>query len=136
MLMQQIEIRRLLSRSYTQTLFRTALVVLIPMGLSSPSKAQDSNSPIQLTITDALLSAHCVPASDNSQGLAFQSDSINRTLTIDGLNFLNGATPIVTLRGTGAQGGVVLPVSISIPTTPPRLRSTLLAVHSALARTF
>src|ERR1019366_6165126 len=62
---------------YTQTLFRTALVVLILMGLSSPGKAQDSSSPIQLTITDALLPAHCVPASDNSQGLAFQLDSIN-----------------------------------------------------------
>ena len=77
MLIQEIEIWRLLSRSYTQTLFRAALVVLILMGLSSPSKAQDTSSSIQLTITDALLSAHCVPASDNSQGLAFQSDSIN-----------------------------------------------------------
>ena len=111
MLIQQVESRRLLSRSYTQNLFRAGLVVLILMGLGLPGRAQDSNSAIQLTITDALLSAHCVPAAAQNNTLPFQSDAISRTLTIQGVNFLNGATPLVTL------GSVGLPLSSSTAPT-------------------
>ena len=111
MLNQQIVSRRLLSRSFTQILFRLGLGVLVLMGFGSASQAQDSNSSIQLAITDALLSAHCVPASPQNNTLPFQSDAISRTLTIQGFNFLNGATPLVTL------GNVGLPLTLATPPT-------------------
>jgi len=64
-----------------------------------------------LAITDALLSAHCVPASPQNNTLSFQLDAISRTLTIQGFNFLNGATPLVTL------GNVGLPLTLATPPT-------------------
>ena len=111
MLNQQIVSRRLLSESFRQTLFQAVLVVLTLVGFASSGRAQDSSSAIQLTIADALLSAHCVPASPQNNTLPFQSDAISRTLTIQGFNFLNGATPLVTL------GNVGLPLNIATPPT-------------------
>ena len=111
MLNEQIVSRRSLSRSFTQALFQAVLVVLILVGFASSSRAQDTSSSIQLTITDALLSAHCVPASPQNNTLPFQSDAVSRTLTIQGFNFLNGATPLVTL------GNVGLPLTLATPPT-------------------
>ena len=111
MLMKNVGDRGLLSRKYKHNMVRPGLVALLLMGLSSPSRAQISSSANQLAITDALLSAHCVPASPQNNTLPFQSDAISRTLTIQGFNFLNGATPLVTL------GNVGLPLTLATPPT-------------------
>src|SRR5579862_6033864 len=109
--MRNVGDRGLLSRKYMQNAFKACLVALLLMGLGSPSRAQVSSSANQLAITDALLSAHCTPASPQDNLLPFQSDAITRTLTIQGVNFLNAATPIVTM------GTVGLPLTVSTPPT-------------------
>ena len=86
-----------------------AIVVLLVLACASMGRAQTSSSN-QLAITDAILSAHCVPAAPTAYGIPFQGPD-GRTLTIQGLNFNNAASPLVTL------GGQSLTVTAFTPTT-------------------